>query len=114
MNPNLADQLQHIGLRALPAALDDFVARATKARWSPRQMLEQMAQAEIAEQSRRSLERRLRFSGIKSFKPMADFEWDWPTKIERDIIERALTLDFLGRAQSGAVWDEWLGEDHDC
>jgi len=95
MNPNLADQLKHIGLRALPAALDDFVARATKARWSPRQMLEQMAQAEIVEQARRSLERRLRFSGIKSFKPMADFEWDWPTKIERDIIERALTLDFL-------------------
>ena len=110
MNPNLADQLQHIGLRALPAALDDFVARATKARWSPRQMLEQMAQAEIAEQLRRSLERRLRFSGIKSFKPMADFEWDWPTKIERDIIERALTLDFLpGSAQSGAAGDQCLG-----
>ena len=49
MNPNLADQLQNIGLRALPAALDDFVARATKARWSPRQVLEQLAQAEIAE-----------------------------------------------------------------
>jgi DNA replication protein DnaC len=95
MNPNLADQLKHIGLRALPAELDDFVARATKARWSPRQMLEQLAQAEIADHSRRSLERRLRFSGIKTFKPMADFEWDWPTKIERDIIERALTLDFL-------------------
>ena len=38
-------------------------------------MLEQLAQAEIAERSRRSLERRLRFSGIKSFKPMADFDW---------------------------------------
>jgi len=29
------------------------------------------------------------------FKPIADFEWSWPTKIERDIIERALTLDFI-------------------
>ncbi len=37
----------------------------------------------------------LRFSGIKRFKPMADFDWSWPAKIERDIIERALTLDFL-------------------
>ena len=92
---SLAAQLQQIGLRALPAELDDFLARATKARWSPRQMLEQLAQAEIAERSRRSLERRLRLSGIKSFKPMADFEWTWPTKIERDVIERALTLDFL-------------------
>jgi DNA replication protein DnaC len=92
---SLPDQLQQIGLRALPAQLDDFLARAAKARWSPHQILEQLAQEEIAERSRRSLERRLRLSGIKRFKPMADFEWSWPAKIERDVIERALTLDFL-------------------
>jgi DNA replication protein DnaC len=92
---NLSAQLQQIGLRAVPAELDDFVARATKARWSPRMLLEQLVQVEAAERSRRSLERRLRLSGIKSFKPMADFDWAWPTKIERDVIERALTLDFL-------------------
>ena len=74
---SLAAQLQQIGLRALPAELDDFLARATKARWSPRVLLEQLAQAEIAERSRRSLEQRLRLSGIKSFKAMADFEWTW-------------------------------------
>ena len=56
--------------------------------------------AEAAERSRRSLERRLRICGIKSFKPMADFDWSWPTKIERDVIERALTLDFLGEARN--------------
>ena len=92
---SLSAQLQQIGLRALPANLDDFLARATKARWSPHQMLEQLVQSEAAERSRRSLERRMRLSGIKSFKPMADFDWAWPTKIERDVIERALTLDFL-------------------
>ena len=95
-NNSLSDQLQQIGLRALPAQLDDFLARAAKARWSPHQILEQLAQEEIAERSHRSLERRLRLSGIKRFKSMADFEWSWPSKIERDVIERALTLDFLG------------------
>jgi DNA replication protein DnaC len=68
---SLSAQLQQIGLRALPAGLDDFLAHAAKARWSPLQ------------------------SGIKRFKPMADFEWNWPSKIEREVIERALTLDFL-------------------
>jgi len=92
---SLPAQLQQIGLRSLPANLDDFLARATKARWSPRQILEQLVQAEADERSRRSLERRLRLSGIKGFKPMADFDWAWPAKIERDVIERALTLDFL-------------------
>jgi len=46
------------------------------------------------------LERRLRLSAIKSFKTMADFEWNWPTKIDRDVIERALTLDFLLQARN--------------
>src|SRR5438270_12291225 len=99
-NSSLSAQLQQIGLLALPAHLDDFVAHAAQARWSPYQVLEQMAQVEIAERSRRSLERRLRLSGIKKFKPMADFDWGWPTKIERDLIERALTLDFLAEARN--------------
>jgi DNA replication protein DnaC len=92
---SLAAQLQQIGLRALPGELDDFLARAAKARWSPRQVLEQVAQLEADERSHRSLERRLRLSGIKSFKVMADFDWSWPTKIERDVMKRALRLDFL-------------------
>src|SRR5437868_4107969 len=86
---SLLSQLQQIGLRALPTQLDDFIAHAAKARWSPHQILEQLAHAEIAERSRRSLERRLRLSGIKKFKLMADFDWSWPSKIEREIIERA-------------------------
>jgi DNA replication protein DnaC len=97
---NLPVQLQQLGLRALPAQLDDFLARAIKARWSPRQVLEQLTLAENGERSRRSLERRLRLSGLKSFKPMADFDWSWPTKMNRDIVERALSLDFLSEARN--------------
>lgn len=99
-NNNLSAQLEQIGLRAVPPQLDDFLAHAAKARWSPHQILEQMAQAEMAERSRRSLERRLRFSGVKKFKPMADFDWSWPSKIERDVIARALTLDFMAEARN--------------
>lgn len=97
---SLSAQLQQIGLRAVPAVLNDFLARAAKARWSQREMLEQLVQAEAEERSRRSLERRLRLSGLKSFKPIADFDWTWPAKIERDVIERALTLDFLSEARN--------------
>lgn len=97
---SLTAQLQQIGLRALPAQLDDFLARAAKGRWTPHQILEQLVQDETAERSRRSLERRLRLSGIKRFKPMADFDWGWPRKIERDVIERSLTLDFIAEARN--------------
>ena len=105
---NLPVQLKQIGLRALPTQLDDFLARATKARWSPRQIIEEIALAENGERSRRSLERRLRLSGLKKFKPigarfesaLADFDWSWPTKMDRDIVERALSLDFLSEARN--------------
>jgi len=97
---NLPAQLQQLGLRALPAQLDDFLARATKARWSPRQIIEQITLAENGERSRRSLERRLRLCGLKKFKPMADFDWAWPAKMDRDIVERALSLDFINEARN--------------
>ena len=47
------------------------------------------------ERRRRSLERRLRFARLGAFKPMADFDWQWPTKIDRAAIEELSTLDFL-------------------
>ncbi len=100
LSNSLSSQLRQIGLRAIPADLDDFLARAIKNRWSPQQLIEQLVRAEIDERSRRSMERRLRYSGIKGFKPMADFDWNWPTKIERDVIERALTLDFLSESRN--------------
>ncbi len=70
-NNSLASQLKQIGLCALPAQLDDFLARVTKARCSAHQILEEIAKAEVTERSRRSLERRLRISGIKRFKATA-------------------------------------------
>ncbi len=97
---DLARQLAQIGLRAISENLDDFIARATKARWSPRVILEDIAQVESRDRVRRSLERRLHASGIRSFKPMADFDWTWPKKIDREVIERALTLDFVKEARN--------------
>ena len=57
-NPNLREQLERIGLRAASAQLDDMLAHAARQRWSPRQLLEQLAQIELAERAHRSLERR--------------------------------------------------------
>jgi len=92
---DLVSKLAYIGLKTVAQNLDDFIARATKGRWSPRTILEEVSQTEARERARLSLERRLRMSGVKSFKAMADFDWNWPKKIERDVIERALTLDFI-------------------
>jgi DNA replication protein DnaC len=50
---------------------------------------------EERERQRRSLERRLRYARIGSFKPMADFDWSWPQKIDRDAAEDLLSPGFV-------------------
>ena len=97
---SLPAQLEQIGLHAVARGVHDFLAHATQQRWSPLQILEHLAQTEAAERAHRGLQRCLRLSGINKFKPMADFDWSWPTQIERDVIERALTLDFLPEARN--------------
>jgi len=96
-NPNaeLAAQLQHLGLGVTAQGLDDLLARASTQRWSPYQLLEEIARSETARLARRSLERHLAQARLGRFKPMADFDWHWPKKIDRALIERALTLEFL-------------------
>jgi len=94
-SPELKDQLVQIGLVALADCIEDFLARASKGRFSPRQVVEEIARLEMTEGAKRSLQRRLERSRIGRFKPIADFDWSWPKKIEWDVIERALTLDFI-------------------
>ena len=54
-----------------------------------------MAHLELVDQTQRSLQNRLDRARLGRFRPIVDFDWNWPKKIERDVIERALALDFL-------------------
>lgn len=96
----LCAQLHQLGLGTTAAGLNDFIARAVKGRWSPQMILEELARSEVQERSRRSLERRVQRSRVGRFHPMTDFNWNWPTKIDRPTIERALTLDFIPEARN--------------
>jgi DNA replication protein DnaC len=92
---DLTKRLHELGLRATSAQLSDLVARATKDRLGLTQLLELVADVEEKERARRSLERRLRCSHLGRFKSIADFDWAWPSRIDRDRIEAALRLEFL-------------------
>lgn len=91
----LNDKLRDVGLRGVAAELDDFLARATRGRWPVTKVLEQVAQLEAKDRAARSVERRLSRSRLGRFKPMADFDWDWPKKLDKPALERVLTMDFL-------------------
>jgi DNA replication protein DnaC len=55
---------------------------------------------EETERDQRSLERRLRASHIGKFKPLADFEWDWPRRCDRQAIQELMTLSFMADASN--------------
>ena len=100
MSTNVRDQLRQLGWRCTAETLNDLIALATKSRWSPQQILEHLARIELEDRARRSLERRLSRSRIGRFKPMADFDWAWPKRIDRDAIDAALRLEFLAEAHN--------------
>ena len=82
----LRDRAKALGFHGLVTQFEDFADDAVIAR---------LLDVEEAERSRRSLERRVKNARIGRFKPMADFDWGWPEKIDRVAIEELLTLAFL-------------------
>lgn len=96
----LSSQLRRLGLTRSADDLNDLLARAAKARWTPVALLEALATAELEDRARRSLERRFKRARLGRFKPIADFEWSWPKTIDRALVEQILTLDFLERPEN--------------
>jgi DNA replication protein DnaC len=95
----LARLLQVVGLRGVAAELDDLMARARKGRWSPAQLVEQTARIEQRDRERRSLERRMSSSRVGRFKPMTDFDWNWPKKIDREAVRQGHSALFVEAAR---------------
>lgn len=55
---------------------------------------------ELDERAVHSLRRRLGRPKLGSFKPLADFDWAWPRRIDKARVESLMTLDFLQRAHN--------------
>jgi DNA replication protein DnaC len=92
---DLKTRLRALGLLVTAAEFDDLIALATKKRWGPQQLVEHIVDVEEKDRARRGLERRRARSRLERFKPMADFDWNWPKRIDRPLVESAVRLEFL-------------------
>jgi DNA replication protein DnaC len=97
---DLLAALQRLRMHSTAQGLDDFLARGAKQKWTPEVLLEELVRAELRERERRSLETRLSMVGTGRMKPMADFDWNWPKKIDRPSIERALSGELIKSKES--------------
>lgn len=53
---------------------------------------------ETRERQHRGLQRRLRAARIGRFKPLADFDWDWPTQCDRAAVTALMHLGFIAES----------------
>lgn len=83
---DLQQRVRKLGLNGLLERWEDVCDAA----WLP-------TLVEWEEESRacRSLQRRISAAKLERFKPMTDFDWDWPKKIARDQVDDLLSLKFL-------------------
>ena len=60
--------------------------------------LPELIQWEEDERQTRGLERRFKQAKIGRFKPLVEFDWNWPKKCDREAIEDLMQLEFLKEA----------------
>ena len=63
-------------------------------------VVEKIVDFEETERRRRSLERRVKAAQIGKMKVMTNFEWGWPTKVDRDAIDDLFRLGFVEPPES--------------
>ena len=83
---DLRERAVDLGMHGLVEHFDD-VADAEWLGW--------LIEIEERERQRRSLERRVQTARLGRYKPMADYDWGWPSEIDRTLVEELLKLRFV-------------------
>jgi DNA replication protein DnaC len=82
----LYDRITRLGLWGLAARWDEVGSKD----WLPT-----LLEIEEKERQKRSLDTRVQSAHIGRFKDMGKFDWEWPKKIDRPLIEDLFNLEFL-------------------
>jgi len=82
----LEERARRLGLFGLLVHFDELGREP----WLPK-----LLDYEETERDRRSLERRLSNARLGRFKPMVDFDWEWPEKIDHEMVDDLFKLDFV-------------------
>lgn len=86
MDIDLKEKARKLGFKALATNWSEYANEPC---------IKRLLEQEESDKHRRSLERRLRESQINELKPAAEFDWSWPKKIDRELIEDLFALKFV-------------------
>ena len=97
---SLLAALTALGWRIPKESLQAFLTHAHHNRLGPTQTLEQLIELERRAREATNLARRTRAACLGSFKPVQDYDWSHPRKIDRPLLEHLLTVGFVPRAEN--------------
>jgi DNA replication protein DnaC len=89
----IAQHLQRLGLTGFD--IDAHLAWVNQQRPSDVEAAEQLLATAVALKRERSIEWRIKSSGIKDRKTMAAFDWDFQPNLDRRVVKNIFTLEFI-------------------
>ena len=95
IEPRTADELKH---RAEQLKLHGLMAHWDELSEPQLVWLQTLLRWEESERQQRGLQRRLNAAHIGRFKPLADFDWDWPEQCDKAAVSDLMTLGFINQA----------------
>lgn len=97
IEPSTADALKH---RAEQLKLHGLMAHWDELSESQLAWLQTLIRWEESERQQRGLQRRLDAAHIGRFKPLVDFDWEWPEQCDKAAVSDLMTLDFINQANN--------------
>jgi DNA replication protein DnaC len=85
----LIAKAKRLGFHGIVAHWDEY---------STQPWMQKLLELEEEERGLRSFARRIRDAKIGHFKPLAEYDWSWPTRIDRELVEELFTFKFLTQA----------------
>ena len=97
---DLTSLLQGLGFRCSREQIGALLTHLIKSRAGPTQTMEELITLERRERDARNLAARSKRASLGSTKVVADYDWAYPKRAERETYEELLTLAFLERRQN--------------
>jgi len=91
----IADHLAYLKLKYLQENLEPLTQQAAKEQWTPLQYLGCLLEGEVHRRQDQRVQRRIQSARFPVLKTLEEFNWAWPSKINRDQVRDLFRLRFL-------------------
>lgn len=113
MNKTLENALTTLKLSWVRENIDEEVAIAVRKNRPAHELIERLLEGEIAVRNARAVERRLRQAKLLRRSTLAEFDFNWPEKINADQVRHLFTLKFMQKkANVVFIGNVGLGKSH--